>query len=208
MEKLDMIKTYKACYTATSKPALVDIGPARYLSIMGIGDPSGTVFPEKIRALYATAYTIKFMFKALEQDFAVPKLEAQWWFDEERLGRHTIMDTPGKVARAEWEYRLLIRLPDYIGQKAVSDAVMTVIEKKKISEAASVKLFEMTEGLCVQVMHEGPFDKEPETLQRIEAFVQENNLLQNGLHHEIYLSDFNRTSPHKLRTILREPVRR
>lgn len=206
MQKLDIIKTFKACYTATKSPALVNIGPARYLSVTGIGDPSGTLFPEKMRALYATAYTIKFMFKDREMDFVVPKLEAQWWYDEERLGKPAIAETPVRVSRDEWEYRLLIRLPDYVNRQDIDKAIHIVTEKKKAALAGSVTLFEMTEGLSVQVMHEGSFDREPETLMRIDTFIRGNNLLRNGLHHEIYLSDFNRTSPEKLRTILREPV--
>lgn len=64
----------------------------------------------------------------------------------------------------------------------------------------------MTEGKVVQMLHVGPFDKEPETLQKIDEFMMNHNLKRAGLHHEIYLSDFNKTAPEKLKTILREPV--
>jgi hypothetical protein len=207
MEKLDLTKKYKTYYTASSKPALVTIEKAQFLSITGKGDPSQKEFSEKIQALYSTAYTIKFMYKAKEKDFAVAKLEGLWWFDEQKYKVLTMDEAPKTVPRSEWEYRLLIRLPDYVTQSDVSSAIETVLSKKQLALANEVALFEMTEGKCVQMMHVGPFDKEPESLQKIFAFCRANNLQKNGSHHEIYLSDFRKTAPDKLKTILREPVR-
>jgi hypothetical protein len=65
----------------------------------------------------------------------------------------------------------------------------------------------MTEGKCVQMLHTGPYTTEPETLLQMNVFIKSNKLGKNGLHHEIYLSDFRTTAPEKLKTILREPVR-
>jgi len=207
MQKLDLTKQYKNYYTAKSVPEVVDIQRVHYLSICGKGDPSGELFSHKLQALYSLAYTIKFSCKAAGNDFTVAKLEALWWFDENLHAGLSITNAPGKVPRNEWEYRLLIRLPDFVLEKEVEQAKKIVSGKKKIDYINDVVFFEMTEGKCVQMLHVGPFDKEPETLLEMQGFMSANNFHRNGKHHEIYLSDFRKTKPEKLRTILREPVK-
>jgi hypothetical protein len=207
MEILDLTKVYKAYFAAKAKPELIDIEPAQFLSITGIGDPSQKAFSERIQALYSTAYTLKFTFKALQKDFKVAKLEGQWWFDENKYQAPSMTDTALSVPRDVWEYRLLIRMPDFITEGDVRKAILSVVSKKEILLAKEVELFKMTEGKCVQMLHVGPFSKEAETLKQMEVFMNENNLGKNGLHHEIYLSDFRKTSEDKLKTILREPVK-
>ncbi len=202
-----MTTTYKPYYTAAAMPELVEFGTARYLAILGKGDPSGADFSEKIQALYSTAYAVKFHWKGRGQDFAVAKLEGQWWFDEVRFGSPSIAEAPQKIPRSEWEFRLLVRLPDFVGKTEVDACVKEVEEKKGIAHAAEVHFFEMTEGKCVQMMHVGPFSTEPSSLLRLQVFCDERGLAKNGLHHEIYLSDFRKTAPEKLKTILREPVK-
>ena len=73
--------------------------------------------------------------------------------------------------------------------------------------AKQIEFYSMTEGNCVQILHVGPFSTEPESLLKLGAFMEENKLSKNGLHHEIYLSDFRKTEADKLKTILREPVK-
>lgn len=65
----------------------------------------------------------------------------------------------------------------------------------------------MNEGKSVQMLHTGPFDNEVETLEIMRNFMEQQLLQKNGFHHEIYLSDFRKTAPAKLKTILREPVK-
>jgi hypothetical protein len=207
MEKLDLTKQYKTYYTAKTTPEIVEIEQAQFLSITGKGDPSGKEFAQRIEALYSTAYAIKFVFKSEGKDFIVPKLEGLWWFDEKKYTGLTIIDTSSKVPREEWEYKLLIRLPDFVTNKEVNDGIKSVISKKQIPVAGRIELFQMNEGKSVQILHIGPFSTEVETLQKISAFVKEKNLLPNGHHHEIYLSDFRKTASDKLKTILREPVK-
>lgn len=207
METLDLTKAYKAYFTAKAKPELIDIEPAQFISITGVGDPSQKAFSEKIQALYSTAYTLKFTFKALQKDFKVSKLEGQWWFDENKYQAPSMTDTALSVPRDVWEYRLLIRMPDFITEDDVRKATHSVVSKKEILLAKEVEFFKMREGKCVQMLHVGPFSKEVETLKQMEIFMNENNLGKNGLHHEIYLSDFRKTSEDKLKTILREPVK-
>lgn len=206
MEKLDLVKRYKAYYTATNKPQIVEFEPAQYLSILGKGDPSGADFSERIQALYATAYAVKFHYKGEGMDFGVPKLEGLWWFDEARFGSPSMEAAPQQVPRSEWEYRLLIRLPEFVEGAVALDCAKAVVSKKKIALAADIELFKMMEGKCVQILHVGPFDTEPQTLAQMLDFIQANGFGKNGLHHEVYLSDFRNTEPERLRTILREPV--
>ena len=206
MDKLDLTKTDKAYYTAKTEPQIVYIQKAHYLSIVGKGDPSGKTFTDNIQALYSTAYTIKFICKALNNDFVVPKLEALWSFDEEKHVNISIDEAPLKIPRSEWNYRVMIRMPDFVSKEQVETAIAIVI-KKEIKLASTIEFYEMAEGKVIQILHVGPFANEPETLKQIQEFSKENNLQKNGMHHEIYLSDFRKTPPEKLRTILREPVK-
>lgn len=206
MEKLDLTKKYKTYFTAKTKPELVNIEKAQFLSILGKGDPSGKAFADNIEALYSTAYAVKFDCKAQGHDFVVSKLEALWWYDEKKYTNKTIA-TAVEVPRSEWEYRLLIRMPDVVKKKDLDKAKATVMGKKNIPLVQNIEFFAMMEGTCVQMLHVGPFSTEPETLLLMNAFIEKNKFGRNGLHHEIYLSDFRKTEPHKLKTILREPVR-
>ncbi len=207
MNKLDLTKAHKTYFTAKPTPELVNIEEAHFISLTGKGDPSAPAFAKNIEALYSTAYTIKFVYKAKNSDFVVSKLEGQWWFDEARFPGKNIKTAATEVPRSEWEYRLLIRMPDFVTAGDIEAAKQSVIARKHIELAAQVQHFTLNEGKCVQMLHVGPFSTEPESLLKIAAFTEQNNLGRNGLHHEIYLSDFRKTSPEKLKTILREPVR-
>ena len=207
MEKLDLTKHFKSYYTAKAKPEVLHIEKARYLSITGKGDPSGEDFAQKIQAIYPVAYALKFAFKAQGKDFAVAKLEGLWWYDEVRYAGISIADSPTAIPRSEWEYRLLIRIPDYVEKKDVEATVEASFASKGQAAIRDVSYFEMNEGKVVQMLHTGPFDNEPETLAKLNDFISAHALGRNGLHHEIYLSDFRKTPPHKLKTILREPVK-
>ena len=207
MDKLDLTKKYKTYYTAKTKPELVQIEGAQFISICGKGDPNDKPFSDNIEALYSTAYTLKFIYKAIEKDFVVSKLKGLWWFDEAKYTGKDMVTTTVAVPRSEWEYRLLIRLPDFVTKQELEKAKETVLSKKGIQLAKHIEFHEMTEGKCVQMLHLGPFSTEPATLKQIQNFCETNALTKNGFHHEIYLSDFRKTESDKLKTILREPVK-
>ena len=207
MEKTDLTKTRKKYYSAKSKPEITSVEPATFLSIAGTGDPSGKAFADRIQALYTTAYTLKFKAKSRNQDFVVARLEGLWWFDEKKHPGLSITESAIKVPRKEWEYRLLIRMPEFVNGDDVMEAKRIALSKNKTELVNDVEIYEMNEGKCVQMLHVGPFSTEPESLEKIHRFTEGNNLSKNGLHHEIYLSDFRRTPQEKLRTILREPVK-
>ena len=206
MEKIDLAKVYKSYYTAKPQPERVTFGTAQYLSIQGKGDPSGADFSTHIQALYGTAYTLKFQSKQRGMDFVVPKLEGLWWYDEAAFQNLSMLESVTKVPRHVWEYRLLLRMPDVVTEADLQEAILIMVNKKGNPMAKQVKWFTLTEGDCVQMLHVGPFSTEPETLVLMNDFMEAHGLHKNGLHHEIYLSDFNKTAPEKHKTILREPI--
>lgn len=207
MTKIDLTKTDKAYYTAKTDPEIIESGKYSYLSLTGKGDPSDKTFAENIEALYSVAYKIKFAFKALNKDFVVAKLEGLWWYDEIRFPGKNYKTASVDVPRSEWEYRLLIRLPDFVTENDVTIAKEVVIKTKGLDKAEIVHFHTMEEGKCVQILHIGPFANEPETLAILGAFTDKHQFAKNGHHHEVYLSDFRKTAPEKLKTILREPVK-
>ncbi len=134
MEKLDLTKKYKAYFTAKTQPEIVDIEKASFIALRGKGDPSGEVFAKTIEAMYSTAYTIKFACKAKGKDFVVSKLEGQWWFDATRFTGQTMNSAAVEVPRSEWEYRLLIRMPDFVTAEHMEAAKSTVTGQKEYRE--------------------------------------------------------------------------
>lgn len=206
MNKLDLTKKYKSYYTAKTKPEVVEIERAQFISITGKGDPNGRPFAEKLETLFPVAYAIKFACKENGRDFVVAKLEGLWSFDEKKFAGKSITSSSIEVPRSEWEYRLLIRMPEFVTKKHLQDAVKKVAGKKELPLGGQIEFFELEEGKCVQMLHVGPFSKEPESLEIMATFMEAHQFKKNGAHHEIYLSDFRKTKPEKLKTILREPV--
>ena len=105
----------------------------------------------------------------------------------------------------------MIRLPEFVTREVFDWAVREATEKKK-TDFSKADFFTLHEGLCVQCMHTGSYDDEPETIQKIDAFLEEQGYETDfsgcRMHHEIYLSDPRRTAPEKLRTVIRLPIRR
>jgi hypothetical protein len=203
--KLDLGKHYKSYYTARRVPEVLTLEEAHYLALTGEGDPDGDHFKTSIQALFPVAYGIKFLCKSRGKDFTVPKLEAQWWFDERYAGL-SMAEAPQQIPRAEWQWRLLIRMPDFVTAEVVTSVRKAVQEKKKVSRIGDVSHYTLTEGKVVQMLHNGSFDREPESLQLMQEFMTTHNLQHAGHHHEIYLSDFTKVAPAKYKTILRAPV--
>ncbi len=110
--------------------------------------------------------------------------------------------------KEKWNWQLLIRTPDFIGRKQLADAVRLLLDKGKPAEVREVELCKLKEGLCVQMLHVGPYEEEERTVRQMLAHASEDSLVFAGKHHEIYLSDPRRVPPEKLRTILRLPVER
>ena len=201
-DKVDFRRTIDA-YRARAQLELVEVPDLQYLAVDGRGDPNTSVFAEAVEALYPVAYTLKFASKDLGRDYVVMPLEGLWWADD--------MDTfTAARDKSRWSWTLLIMVPDWIDDGLFRSAVEKVASKKKApARLHELRLETLSEGLCVQVLHVGSYDDEADVLRRLhEEFVPGNGLTMTGLHHEIYLNDRRRVAPEKLRTILRQPVRR
>jgi hypothetical protein len=199
LPKVDLFKLHKAEYAAPRKPVLIEVKPAHYLTASGQGVPGGEVFQARIGALYAAAFTVKMTRKfAGLQDYAICKLECEYFFDEAH--------DPAKLPPDQWRWRLLIRTPEFVTRDDLDQATATLLKKGKGAGLEAVKLETITEGLCVQMLHVGPYDRECETLALMKAFAAQKGLRFRGPHHEIYLSDPRRVPPERLKTILRDPV--
>lgn len=198
--KLDLYQINKTEYATPRNPVLLRIAKAAYLGIAGRGKPGGEAFEQAIGALYSVAFTIKMASKFAGRDYGVCKLEGLWWVDS----GHTFMTEP----KDQWQWRLLIRTPDFIGKREIEAARKKLAEKGKEPLYKEVELTVLNENQCVQMLHIGPYDREPESIAQMEAFAAAQGYRFDGLHHEIYLSDPRRVAPEKLRIILRIPVRR
>lgn len=197
-KKLDLGQEFRHYYTARRTPELVDLGPGTFLTIEGQGRPEGDRFQHAIRALYSVAYTAKMQLKAEGQDFKMAPLEGLWWTPE---------GVPvGDAAPERWRWKLLIRVPETVDAPLVGLVKESVGRGRGILEAADVRLERLDEGHCLQILHVGPYAEEPESIRRLAAAAADLGLRPSGRHHEIYLSDPNRTKPERLRTILRQPV--
>lgn len=197
--KLDLTKKYKTYYTAKKTPEVVEFDEAQFLTIVGKGAPGGKEFTAKVEALYSLAYGVKMPMKKGGKDFTVPKLEGLWWVESDK--------PPLEVPREEWKWKLLIRMPEFVTSEYVEKSKPAVIKKKSIELVNEIKFEKITEGKCVQVLHIGPYSTEPESLARMKELMEENNLVEKALHHEIYLSDPRRVPEEKMKTILRQPVK-
>jgi hypothetical protein len=197
--KLDFAKEYRQYYTAKNNPIVVEFGEVPYLSIEGKGEPAGEVFSKAIEALYPFAYGVKKICKMQGKDFGVPKLEGLWWVKSNKPAL--------EVPRSEWYWRLLIRMPDFVVSETVKNAKEETFKKKGLDLIKKIKFEIIDEGKCVQIMHIGPYATEPETIQKMKDLMKQNGYSENGLHHEIYLSDPRKTVPEKMKTILRQPIK-
>ena len=138
MEKLDLIKTYPNYYKATSKPKLVDLEPYNYLTAQGISAPEDELFHRSIEHIYAVAYGIKFICKAGDMDFVVPKLEGFWWIESTLPFE--------QVPRDEWHWKLMIRMPDFVGDDEYNRSVRSALKKGKLTTGNEIKFEQVHEG--------------------------------------------------------------
>ena len=206
----DFKKEYKEFYQPKNRPEIVTVPRANYIAVRGQGDPNeeGGAYQQAIGVLYAVAYTLKMSYKTDYRiegfyDYVVPPLEGFWRQD----GAEGI-DYGNKAA---FRWTSVIRLPDFVTEKDFAWAVETAAKKKKLDCSAAAFLT-VDEGLCVQILHEGPFDAEPATVALMDAYIREkgyvNDLSEERQHHEIYLSDARKVAPEKWRTVIRHPIRK
>jgi hypothetical protein len=203
MPKTDFKKTLKHLYSPPRKFTVVEVPEMQFTMIDGHGDPNtAQEYKDAVEALYAVAYKIKFASKRdLDQDYVVPPLEGLWWAED--------MTTFLSRDKSAWDWTMMIMQPDWITQQMVEQAVQQVAKSKELPALGKLWLETYHEGLAVQIMHLGSYDDEGPTLAQLHSeFLPQNGLIEAGKHHEIYVSDPRRTAPEKLKTVLRQPVRR
>jgi len=202
MKKIDLKKEYKEQFKASQKePAVITIPKSNYLCLSGKGDPASAEFKQAIEALFSVSYTIKFTIKKGPKaiDYGVLPLEGLWWV--ENMADFDINN------KSNWLWTAMIMQPEFITQEMITEAIDQVQKKKGLPQLDQLKFEPIDEGLSVQVLHIGPFKDEGPTVERLHEYMKENDYNFNGHHHEIYLSDFRRTAPEKLKTIIRQPVK-
>jgi len=188
----------KVLYSARREPEIVQVPETWCLTLSGAGAPESPAFQQAVEALYALAYTLKFQLKAEGRDFKVPPLEGLWWVERPEAWAGT--------SREEWQWQLLIRMPDWVTEQHFAAARIQAAAKKKNPRILDVRFERFAEGTAAQVLHVGPFVEEGPAITRLHAFIAAQGYRPRGRHHEVYLSDFRRTAPEKLKTILRQPV--
>ncbi len=204
---IDFKKTDKNLYLPKDKPMIIDVPEMLFIMIDGKGDPNNNQsYNEAVEILYGLSYTIKMSIKKGINipgfyDYVVPPLEGLWWIEEGEFDLKF---------RDNWLWTSMIRQPEFVTQDVFQWAVDSFHKKKPDLQVERAKLKTFSEGLCVQMMHIGLYADEPVTLEIMKEFMYSNNLVDETgnkrKHHEIYLSDPNKTEPNSLKTVLRHPV--
>ena len=224
----DFKKEYKEFYMPKNKPEIVKIPSMNYVAVRGKGNPNveGGDYQQAISILYAVAYTLKMSYKTDYKiegffEYVVPPLEGFWWQGEQhpvdaevrtdRAGRRENIKGIDYSNKDTFNWISVIRLPDFITEKDFAWAVQTATEKKKI-DCSLAEFLTIDEGLCVQIMHQGSFDSEPATVALLEDYLKEqgyeNDINEQRLHHEIYMSDARKVAPEKWKTVIRHPIKK
>ena len=205
----DFKKEYKEFYMSKSVPEIVTVPKANYIAVRGMGDPNqeGGAYQSAVSILYAVAYTLKMSYKTDYRiegffEYVVPPLEGFWWQEG--------IDGIDYGDKSTFHWISVIRLPEFVTKKDFDWAVEEAARKKKL-DCSLAEFLTIEEGLCVQIMHIGPFDHEPSTVALMDQYIAENgyanDMNENRLHHEIYLSDARKAAPEKRKTIIRHPIR-
>lgn len=209
--KLDLKKQFKHLYLPSAKePALVTVPEMQFAMIDGQAEPGlspgeSPVFTDAIGVLFGLSYTLKFMSKQRlvdPVDYTVMALEGLW-------------TTPGGgedyLSSKEWTWTLMMMQPDHITGEMFAEA-REKLRKKRAKEGQAddilerVRLERFAEGLCVQMMHVGPYSDEPRTLEKMAVFADARGYIFRGRHHEIYLGDPRTARPEDLKTVLRHAL--
>ena len=203
MSKTDFKKEWKHLYRPSAKEfVVIDVPPMNFLMIDGHGDPNtAREYKEAIETLYAMAYALKFMSKKEKGvDYVVPPLEGLWCV--ENMEKFTTDD------KSAWDWTMMIMQPESVTQEMFEEALKEVEKRKNPPALSKLRLEAYHEGLAVQIMHIGPYEAEGPTIARMHAFIDENGYESVGKHHEIYLGDPRKVAPEKLKTVLRQPIRK
>jgi hypothetical protein len=202
MKKVDLKKQLKSLYNPPAKDVSEIVVPAmNFIMIDGKGDPNkAPQFQAAIEALYPVSYAIKFDFKKNRGvDYPVMALEGLWWADN--------MDDFTTGDRDNWLWTLMIMQPDFVTEEIYKQNLQAVKKKKNLPALEKLRFEKFDEGRSAQIMHIGPFSTEGANIAKIHEFIKSRSGKMIGKHHEIYLSDFRRVAPDKMKTVLRQPFK-
>ncbi len=198
-------KAEKKIYLPKAKPELIDIPSFKYVTISGEGNPNDSFFGDYISALYPISYAIKMTPKKMAKplkgyfDYTVYPLEGLWDLSEQ--GRKNYK---GVINKDDLVFTLMIRQPDFVTADFFDEMLALTKKKKPHTLQDKLKFEEIEDGPCVQMLHLGPYDDEPESFRQMEIFAEEKGVTRlSKRHREIYLSDFRKVAPEKLKTVLR-----
>ena len=206
----DYKKEYKKFYMPKKTPDIIEIPAMNYIAVRGHGNPNDEdgEYKKSIEILYGIAYTIRMSYKTDYKidgffEYVVPPLEGFWWQD--KTGN---MDYDRKN---DLNFISVIRLPDFVTENDFEWAVKETSRKKK-QDFSGAEFMTYNEGLCVQCMHTGSYDTEPDTVNLMHEYAGKNgyapDITDIRLHHEIYLSDPRKYDVTKLKTVIRHPVKK
>lgn len=204
----DYKKEYKEFYMPKSKPSIIKIPKMNYIAVRGKGDPNDEngEYKKTIGLLYGIAFTIKMSYKGTHKidgyfEYVVPPLEGFWWQKE--------INGIDYKQKEKFNFISIIRLRDFVKREDFDWAIREATQKKK-QDFSKVEFLTYDEGICVQCMHIGSYDNEPDTIKMMKDYAEKNgyeiNITDTRFHHEIYLSDPRRCDVSKLKTIIRHPV--
>jgi hypothetical protein len=199
--KVDFKKTLKNLYNPPKGVFhIVDVPKLNFIMIDGCGDPNKSAdYQQAVEALYAMSYEIKFALKSQGFDHIVPPLEGLWWM--ENMNEFTLAN------KDSWEWTMMIMQPEWVTGEWVEKVRDEAYKKKRLPLLKKARFKPYDEGLSVQIVYTGAYENEARTIADIHTFIKNNRYQTNGKHHEIYLGDPRKTSPEKLKTILRQPIR-
>jgi len=203
MSKVDLKKDLKHLYNPSAREvSVVDVPPINFLMVDGVGDPNVSLeYQQAMEALFSLSYALKFTVKkSIGLDYTVMPLEGLWWTDDPSQF--------SMINKAIWKWTAMIMQPEYVTAEMVAEALNEVREKKGLLALESVQFKTYHESLSAQIMHIGPYAAEEPTMAQLHRFIRENGYEPSGKHHEIYLNDPRRTASEKLKTVLRQPIRK
>jgi hypothetical protein len=202
-------KREKEVYLPKNKPIIIQIPEYKFFTIEGTGNPNDDYFSEYIRVLYSLSYAVKMSTKkGIEPkgyfDYTVYPLEGVWDINEEAKKK-----LDGKFDKNDLVFKLMIRQPDFVDEKFAMMILERTKQKKFNVLLDNVKFEKITDGVCVQMMHLGSYDDEPESFKLMEDFAQNENYSRiSKVHREIYISDARKVATEKLKTVLRFKIKK
>ena len=207
----DFKKEFKRFYKPSENPEIIEIPKMNFIAVRGKGNPNEREgkYQKAVEMLYGVAYILKMSYKTQYKiegffEYVVPPLEGLWWQENTEYENYLLN-------KDLFSWISLIRIPDFVKKEDVEWAVKTATQKKK-KDFSKVEFFTYDEGVCVQCMHIGSYNDEPETIQKMNEFTRENgysiDLTDKRYHHEIYLSDPRKSDTDKLKTVIRQPIKK